>query len=222
MKRIGKGNADRRWDVLPQQPALVYDLAQNRLIVTAAVLQPPVFDVNRGDSALFGSYGALVGHELNRGFDIRGRMVDANGELRDWWTPADVSAWNAIGARVTSQYGGYAYPAVGNAKVNGALTQDENLGDLAGVELAWDAFTNAQLAPNLGAKQTLFRSWSELWAQQITPADAAQRIATDVHAPGQWRSNGPLANQPAFGESFSCKAGQPMRRSDAEQIKLWR
>jgi putative endopeptidase len=178
--------------------------------------------VNRGDSALFGSYGALVGHELNRGFDIRGRMVDANGELRDWWTPADVSAWNAIGARVTSQYGGYAYPAVGNAKVNGTLTQDENLGDLAGVELAWDAFTNAQLAPNLGAKQTLFRSWSELWAQQITSADAAQRIATDVHAPGQWRSNGPLANQPAFGESFSCKAGQPMRRSDAEQIKLWR
>lgn len=222
MKRIGKGNADRRWDVLPQQPALAYDLAQNRLIVTAAVLQPPVFDVNRGDSALFGSYGALVGHELNRGFDIRGRMVDASGELRDWWTPADVTAWNAIGARVAAQYGGYAYPGLGNAKVNGTLTQDENLGDLAGVELAWDAFTNAQLAPNLGAKQTLYRSWSELWAQQISSTEAAQRIATDVHAPGQWRSNGPLANQPAFGESFSCKAGQPMRRSEAEQIKIWR
>ena len=222
MKRIGKGNADRRWDVLPQQPALAYDLAQNRLIVTAAVLQPPVFDVNRGDSALFGSYGALVGHELNRGFDIRGRMVDASGELRDWWTPADVTAWNAIGARVTAQYGGYAYPALSNAKVNGTLTQDENLADLAGVELAWDAFTNAQLAPNLGAKQTLFRSWSELWAQRISPTEAAQRIATDVHAPGQWRSNGPLVNQPAFGESFSCKAGQPMRRSEAEQIKIWR
>lgn len=222
MKRIGKGNADRRWDVLPQQPALAYDLAQNRLIVTAAVLQAPVFDVNRGDSALYGSYGALVGHELNRGFDIRGRMIDANGELRDWWTPADVTAWNGIGSRVAAQYNGYPYPASSNAKVNGTLTQDENLADLAGVELAWDAFTNAQLAPNLGAKQTLFRSWSELWAQQISTAEAAQRIATDVHAPGQWRSNGPLTNQPAFGESFSCKAGQPMRRSDADQIKLWR
>ncbi|MET0580485.1 MAG: M13 family metallopeptidase [Pseudoxanthomonas sp.] len=222
MKRIGKGNADRRWDVLPQQPALTYDLAQNRLIVTAAVLQPPVFDVNRGDSALYGSFGALVGHELNRGFDIRGRMVDANGELRDWWTPADVSAWNGILGRVASQYNGYAYPALTNAKVNGMLTQDENLADLAGVELAWDAFTNAQLAPNQGAKQTLFRSWSELWAQQVSATDAAQRIATDVHAPGQWRSNGPLINQPAFGESFGCKVGQPMRRSDAEEIKLWR
>ncbi|HEX7803125.1 MAG TPA: M13 family metallopeptidase [Pseudoxanthomonas sp.] len=222
MKRIGKGNADRRWDVLPQQPALAYDLAQNRLIVTAAVLQPPVFDVNRGDSALFGSYGALVGHELSRGFDLRGRMVDANGELRDWWTPADVTAWNAIGTRVAAQYGGYAYPEVANGKVNGTLTLDENLADLAGVELAWDAFTNAQLAPNLGAKQTLFRSWSELWAQRISPTEAAQRIATDVHAPGQWRSNGPLVNQPAFGETFSCKVGQPMRRSEAEQIKIWR
>jgi len=222
MKRIGKGNADRRWDVLPQQPALAYDLAQNRLIVTAAVLQAPVFDVARGDSALFGSYGALVGHELSRGFDLRGRMVDAGGEIRDWWTPADVTAWSALGARVAAQYNGYPFPALTAAKVNGTLTLDENLADLAGVELAWDAYTHAQLAPNTGAKQTLFRSWSELWAQQLSPAEAAQRIATDAHAPGQWRSNGPLSNQPAFAESFSCKAGQPMRRGDAEQVRIWR
>ena len=222
MKRIGKGNADRRWDVLPQQPALAYDLAQNRLIVTAAVLQAPVFDVSRGDSALYGSYGALVGHELNRGFDKRGRMIDASGEIRDWWTPADLAAWDAIGARVTAQYAGYAYPGVAGAKLNGSLTQDENIADLAGVELAWDAFSNAQPTSNQGAKQTLFRTWSELWAQQVSPSEAAQRITTDVHAPGQWRSNGPLANQPAFGAAFTCKAGQPMRRSDAEQIRIWR
>ena len=222
MKRIGKGNADRRWDVLPQQPALAYDLAQNRLIVTAAVLQAPVFDVSRGDSALYGSYGALVGHELNRGFDKRGRMIDASGEIRDWWTPADLAAWEAIGNRVVAQYSGYAYPGVANAKVNGSLTRDEDIADLAGVELAWEAFSKAQPAPKLGARQTLFRTWSELWAQQVSPSEAAQRISTDAHAPGQWRSNGPLANQPAFGEAFTCKAGQPMRRGDAEQIKIWR
>ncbi len=222
MKRIGKGNADRRWDVLPQQPALAYDLAQNRLIVTAAVLQAPVFDVSRGDSALYGSYGALVGHELNRGFDKRGRMIDANGEIRDWWTPADLAAWEAIGKRVAAQYSGYAYPGVANAKVNGNLTRDEDIADLAGVELAWDAFNKAQPAPRLGARQTLFRTWSELWAQQVSPSEAAQRISTDAHAPGQWRSNGPLANQPSFGEAFTCKAGQPMRRGDAEQIRIWR
>ena len=222
MKRIGKGNADRRWDVLPQQPALSYDMAQNRLIVTAAVLQAPVFDVSRGDSALYGSYGALVGHELNRGFDKRGRMIDASGEIRDWWTPGDLAAWEAIGARVAAQYAGYAYPGVAGAKVDGGLTRDENIADLAGVELAWAAFNHAQPESNLGARQTLFRTWSELWAQQVSPSEATQRVSTDAHAPGQWRSNGPLANQPAFAEAFACKAGQPMRRSDAEQIRIWR
>jgi putative endopeptidase len=222
MKRIGKGNADRRWDVLPQQPALAYDMAQNRLIVTAAVLQAPVFDVSRGDAALYGSYGALVGHELTRGFDSSGRMVDANGQIRDWWTPADLSAWQGIGSRLAAQYNGYAYPGVPDRKVNGTLTTDSNLADLAGVELAWDAFVFTQLAPNPGAKQTLFRSWAELWAQQVSPAEAGQRVVADRHAPGQWRSNGPLANQPAFAETFSCKAGQPMRRGDAEQIGIWR
>ena len=222
MKRIGKGNADRRWDVLPQQPALMYDIAQNRLIVTAAVLQAPVFDFNRGDSAMFGSFGALVGHELSRGFDRAGRQVDARGELRDWWTPADLAAWNELGTRVSAQYGRYAYSAAPQAKVNAALTLDTSMADLAGVELAWDAFSTAQQAPNPGAKQTLFRSWAELWAQQLSAPEAVQRAATDRHAPGQWRANGPLANQPSFGEAFACKAGQPMQRAEADRIRIWR
>ena len=89
MKRIGRGNADRRWDVLPQQPALAYDIAQNRLIVTAAMLQAPVLDTAQDPAAQYGAFGALVGHELTHGFDDSGRMVDADGTVRDWWTPAD-------------------------------------------------------------------------------------------------------------------------------------
>lgn len=222
MKRIGRGNADRRWDVLPQQPALAYDIAQNRLIVTAAVLQPPVFDASRGDAALYGSYGAMVGHELTRGFDTSGNRVDASGELREWWTAEDVSAWNAIGERVAKQFGAYAFPGLSGTKVNGALTLDANMADLSGVELAWDAFTAAQSAPTADARKTFFRNWSGLWAQQLSQAEATQRVSTEVRAPGQWRSNGPLANQPAFSETFACKAGQPMRRSDADQVKIWR
>lgn len=222
MKRIGKGNAARRWDVLPQQPALAYDIAQNRLIVTAAVLQAPVFDYNRGDPAMFGAYGALVGHELSRGFDRSGRMVDASAQVRDWWTPADAGAWNELGKRVALQYGGYAFPGTESARVDGVLTLDKNIADLAGLELAWDAFTTAQPQPDPAARQTLFRAWSEVWAQQLGPMEAAQRAASDLHAPGQWRSNGPLANLPAFGETFECKAGEPMRRTDADQIRIWR
>ncbi len=222
MKRIGKGNADRRWPVLPQVPALTYDIAQNRLIVTAAVLQSPVFDYNRGDSAMFGSYGALVGHELTRGFDNSGRNVDAKGAVRDWWTPADSLAWNRIGSRMALQYGAYPYPAVAGTNVDGTLTRDENMADLAGLELAWDAFITANPEPTAGAREVLFRSWSELWAQQLAPAEAAQRAATDPHAPGQWRANGPLANPPAFGDALKCSPGQPMRRAETDEIRIWR
>lgn len=221
MRRIGKGNADRRWDVLPQQPALAYDIAQNRLIVTAAVLQPPVFDPARGDAALFGSYGALVGHELTRAFDATGRRVDARGEVRDWWTPADLAAWNALGQRVAQQYGSYSVPGLGKTKVNGQLTMDSNVADISGVELAWNAFNTAQPGATADNRKTFFRNWSELWAQRLSEAEATQRVSTDVRAPGQWRSNGPLANQPAFSQAFACRAGQPMRRSDADQIKIW-
>ncbi|HAL22147.1 MAG TPA: peptidase M13, partial [Stenotrophomonas sp.] len=105
MKRIGKGNADRRWDVLPQQPSLAYDLAQNRLIVTAAILQGPVFNAKADAADKFGSFGGLVGHELNRAIDAKGALVDAKGELRSWWTPADKTAWTLLGSRVAAQYG---------------------------------------------------------------------------------------------------------------------
>lgn len=220
MKRIGKGNADRRWDVLPQQPALAYDLAQNRLIVTAAVLQPPVFGFTPGadPAPLYGSYGALVAHEISRAVDAKGAMVDAQGQLRSWWTPADKSAWAQFGNRITAQYGGYDVPGLKGAKVNGTLTQDENLADLAGVELAWAAYGKVQPEATETGRQAFFKAWAGLWAQQLSEADAAQRVGSDIRAPGKWRTNGPLSNLPEFSAGFGCKAGQPMVRNDALQI----
>ncbi|RXR08439.1 M13 family metallopeptidase [Pseudoxanthomonas composti] len=222
MKRIGRGNADRRWNVLPQQPALAYDLAQNRLIITAAVLQPPVFDVSRDASAQYGALGAMVGHELTRGFDTKGRMIDAKGEIRDWWTPADAAAWNALSEKVAAQYGAYPYPALTGTRVNGTLTRDENLADIAGLELAWKAFNAAQPNANPGAKETFYASWAQLWAQQLSPQEATLRVTVDTHAPGQWRANGPLMNLPDFATTYGCKAGQPMFKPEGERIQLWR
>src|SRR5688500_2922175 len=136
MKRIGRDNADRRWNVLPQQPALAYDIAQNRLIVTAAMLQAPVLDVFQPEAAHYGSFGGLVGHGLRRGFDNRGRMADASGTVRDWWPQAETGAWEALGSRVTMQYGNYEYPGLSGMRIDGMRTREENLADLAGVELA--------------------------------------------------------------------------------------
>jgi putative endopeptidase len=222
MKRIGKGNADRRWDVLPQQPSLAYDLAQNRLIVTAAILQGPVFNAKADAADKFGSFGGLVGHELTRAIDAKGALVDAKGELRSWWTPADKTAWTLLGSRVAAQYSAYDFPGVKGAKVNGTLTQEENLADIAGLELAWAAYTAQEPKAKQAQQQGFFRAWSALWAQQLSPNEAVRRLTADIRAPGLWRSNGTLANLPAFGATFSCKAGQPMQRSEAEQIKVWR
>ncbi|QDL28960.1 M13 family metallopeptidase [Stenotrophomonas maltophilia] len=222
MKRIGKGNADRRWDVLPQQPSLAYDLAQNRLIVTAAILQGPVFNAKADAADKFGSFGGLVGHELTRAIDAKGALVDAKGELRSWWTPADKTAWTLLGNRVAAQYGTYDFPGVKGAKVNGTLTQEENLADIAGLELAWAAYVAQEPKAKQAQQQGFFRAWSTLWAQQLSPNEAVRRLTADIRAPGLWRSNGTLANLPAFGATFSCKAGQPMQRSEADQIKVWR
>lgn len=246
MRRIGRGNADRRWPVLPQQPALAYDPAQNRLIVTAAMLQPPVLDMARDSAANYGAFGALVGHELTHGFDGIGRNIDATGTVRDWWTPADASAWESLLSALSVQYGAYKWPGLAGTFVAGNQTRIENAADLGGVELAMDALQAAMPArapappppaaskakkksavpaapdPAQLAKQDFYQGWARLWAQQMS-ADVAQRTAaSDVHAPGQWRANGPLANDPGFGAAFSCKPGTPMQREAAQQLKVWR
>lgn len=221
MRRIGEANAHRRWSVLPQQAALTYDIAQNRLVVTAAALQSPILDPNAGLAAQYGSFGALVGHEISHGFDLHGQLVDAAGELREWWTPAEVQAWRAFAGQVAIQYSRHDWPGLDGVEVDGARTADENIADLAGVQLAWDALGAAQ--PDLGrdARKGFFTAWASLWPQQLSTAEATRLAATAPHAPGKWRTNGPLLNLAAFGETFGCKASDPMRLAPAERLEVW-
>lgn len=221
MKRIGRGNADRRWDVLPQHPALAYDVAHNRLVVTAAMLQPPVLDASQPPAAHYGAFGALVGHELSHAIDGRGRLVDAKGEVRDWWTPQDVTAWQQLGQRVAAQYGAHAYPDLENVRLNGQLTREINVADLAGLEASWAAYRASNPDADAATQQAFFRAWAGLWPQRTSPELAAQRAASSGHPPGQWRANGPLMNQPAFAEAFSCKADAPMVLPEDQRVRLW-
>ncbi|GAB3090725.1 M13-type metalloendopeptidase [Lysobacter terrae] len=220
MKRIGRGNADRRWDVLPQQPALAYDLAGNRLIVTAAVLQPPVLDAVDSVATQYGAFGALAGRELSHALDNRGRLVDAKAQVRDWWSPAEMSAWDALANRVAAQYGAYAVPLAGS-KVNGNQVRDVAIADQAGVELAWAAFNATQSTPAKDARQAFFNGWAHLWPQQLTREAAAEHAANSVYPPGQWRVNGPLYNLPAFGDAFACKAGTAMQAKADQRVVVW-
>jgi putative endopeptidase len=222
MKRIGRGNAQRRWPVQPHQPALVYDAAHNRLVVSAAMLQAPVLDMSRDGAAHYGALGALIAHELSHAIDGKGRMLDAAGNVRDWWTPATDGAWNDRINRLSAQYGAYDIPNLEGRKVNATLTRSENAADLAAMELAWDALQLAQPGIAKEGKQAFFGAWAELWRQQPSAVFAEQQAATSQHAPGKWRANGPLGNQPAFGETFACKASDAMRRKDDDQVSIWR
>ena len=222
MKRIGRGNADRRWDVLPQQPALAYDLAQNRLIVTAAMLQAPVLDAAMPQAAQYGAYGALVGHELSHAVDARGRMVDAKGELRDWWSSAESAAWDANAQKVAALYDGFAWPQLKGTKVNGRLTRDENIADIAGLELARAALVAALPAGGAAADKDFYRGWAQVWAQQVTIDEAQRRSLQDVRAPGLWRSNGPIMQQGAFGSAYGCKSGTPMQPKPEQRVGIFR
>ncbi|WP_043958550.1 M13 family metallopeptidase [Lysobacter sp. A03] len=220
MRRIGEDNADRRWDVLPQQPALTYDLAQNRLIVTAAALQAPLLGSLAQTATLYGSFGALVGHEISHGFDSRGRHIAADTSLRDWWSPQDASTWEAMGNRVVAQYSGFDYPMLGGVKVNAMATRDENIADIAGVQLAWEAYNKAVPDADKKAREAFFEGWAGLWPQHLSAESAAQLAKHGVHAPGKWRTNGPLMNMAAFGTTYGCKAAAPMQLKADDRIVL--
>ena len=222
MRRIGQPNVARRWDLLPQTPALAYDPAQNRLIVTAAVLQAPVLDMTTDGASHYGTFGALVGHELSRAVDVKGKFVDSKETVRTWWTPADDAAWLQATDRLVTQYNTYPYPGLTAVNVNGALTRDENAADLAGVELAWDALLRANPELAKDGREAFFRGWAQMWRQQSAVDTATRAAATAAQAPGQWRANGPVQNLPAYSETFACKAADAMVRKAEDQVSIWR
>jgi putative endopeptidase len=221
MRRINQGTtAAPVWNVPPQRPALAYDLTHNRLIITAAILQPPVFDPAMPIGSQYGALGALIGHELIHVIDGAGRYVNAQGTLTDWWSAEDDARWQALAARITRFYERLPYPGVANAHVDGARTRDENFADLAGLTLAQAALRLAQPNPDTQTQKSFYIGWAQLWAQQVAPEEAQRRAHQDVRAPGVWRANAAAMQQPGFATAFACKAGAKMLLPDTERINV--
>ncbi len=225
MAAIGKRTSERRWPVLAQVPDVSYDLVQNRVVITAAFLQSPVFDASFDVAQQNGALGSLIGHQLHYAFDSKGRTIDANGQLHDWWTPLVSAAYEQRTAPIIAQYD--AYTAQGEIKVNGHQTRDENLADLAGVELALDAFKashmDAQQRPAGGAapsEQRFFEAYAKVWERNTAPDTATAEVSTSIQAPAKYRVNGVLANVPEFGQAFQCKAWQAMESKTP--VSIWR
>ena len=224
MAAIGKRTSERRWPVLAQIPDVSYDLVQNRVVVTAAFLQPPAFDASADSAEQFGALGSLIGHQLHYAFDGKGRTIDADGQLRDWWTPLTSAAYEQRTAPIIAQYDDYV--ALGAVKVNGRQTRDENLADLGGVELAWDAFKSsltAQPLTKIGMltpEQRFFEAYATVWERSSAPDTLTADVSTAIQAPAKYRVNGPLANLSDFGKTYTCKAGQPM--DSKTPVAIWR
>jgi len=215
------------WDMTPQTYNAYYNPSNNEIVLPAAAFILPGIPDSLVDDALVYGYaaGSTIGHEITHGFDDEGRQFDEKGNLKSWWTPADEKEFKQRAKRIVAQYN--AYVVVDTLHVNGEATQGENIADLGGIQLGWDAFTKTdeyKQGKTLGGytpAQRYFIGWALSWMNQIRPENLAMRLKTDVHAPSFLRVIGPVTNMPEFYGAFGVKPGDPMFRADDVRVKIW-
>ncbi len=223
MRKVGQPVDKGEWPYPPPTVNASYNPLQNNITFPAGILQPPFYDKLADDAMNFGGIGAVVGHELTHGFDDQGRQFDLDGNLNDWWKPADAEEFKKRTKCVVDEYSGFT--AVDDLKVNGELTLGENVADNGGMRVAYMALLQTLAGKDpapidgLTAQQRFFLGWANVWCQNRT--DAVSRLAaqTDPHSPGKFRVNGTVSNMPEFQEAFHCKADAPMVRKDA--CRVW-
>ncbi len=226
LAHLGQPIDRNEWDMTPQTNNAYYSPTMNEIAFPAGILQPPYFDATADDAVNYGNIGATIGHEMTHGFDDEGRQFDADGNLKSWWTAEDEKAYNARAELVVKQFD--AFEPLPGLKLNGRLTLGENIADLGGLKIAWDAWKLSQKgkAPvgrieGFTPEQRFFLGYAETW-RTLTREEAARlRVNTDPHSPAKFRVNGPLANLPEFFEAFGCKPGDPMMRPEKERPTIW-
>jgi putative endopeptidase len=216
------------WGITVPTVNAFYDPTKNEMVFPAGALVPQTFDPSADDAANYGSLGgSWAGHELTHGFDDEGRHYDAQGNLRDWWTPTDSLKFTKEAQKVVDQFNGYSQ--VDTIHVNGKLTLGENIGDLGGILTGYDALQRAlqrngrpkQLVDGFTPEQRFFIAYAQSWRTHNRAETMRTRAVVDPHAPERWRDNGPLSNFPAFAAAFGCKPGDPMVRSANVVPHLW-
>ncbi|UOQ96947.1 M13 family metallopeptidase [Hymenobacter sp. 5317J-9] len=225
VNKFGKPIDRAEWGMTPPTVNAYYNPAMNEIVFPAGILQPPFYDPKADDAVNYGGIGAVIGHEMTHGFDDEGRQFDAQGNLRDWWTKEDADKFNAKAAMVGKQYD--AFTPLDSVHVNGKLTMGENLADLGGLTIAYQAFMKTpqakagKLIDGFTPEQRFFLGYAQIWRTNIRPEAVRQQVQTDPHSPGQFRTNGPLMNMPEFYKAFGCQDGNKMMRAAADRSKIW-
>ena len=219
LRKVGTAVDRDEWDVTPPTADAFYDAQRNHMVFPAGILQPPMYDVRFSLPVNLGAIGMVVGHEVTHGFDDEGSQYDAQGNLSNWWEPAVSERFQQRTGCVSRQYS--AYEVQPGATINGELTLGENIADIGGVKLAFQAYRAMRgdaervTAGGFSEDQQFFLSAGQIWCTKMTDDLARLRAATDTHSHPRYRVNGSLSNLPAFAEAFQCKAGSPMKRANA-------
>ncbi|MBU6165500.1 MAG: M13 family peptidase [Alphaproteobacteria bacterium] len=212
------------WFMTPMTVNAYANPTWNEIVFPAAILQPPFFDPNADDAINYAAIGAVIGHEITHHFDDQGRKYDKTGRLADWWTAEDVARFKAGTDKVVAQYG--AYEPVAGRRVNGELTLGENMADLAGITIAWDAWQRSlngrkpKKIDGFTGEQRFFLGFSQVWRQKYRDASLLQQLVTDPHTPGHFRPY-VVRNIDAWYKAFDVKPGEKLYLKPEERIKVW-
>jgi len=213
-----------RWNFSPPTVNASYSGVNNDITFPAGILQPPFFNFEADDAINYGAIGGVIGHEITHGFDDSGSRFDADGNLKMWWTAEDRAKFEERAACVVKQFGEYEVQP--GLFIDGKLTLGENIGDFAGLTVAYDAFMKSLEGKSRPAdidgftpEQRFFLGWAQVWAGKYTPEAERQQVKSNTHSLPRWRVNGPLSNMPQFAKAFGCQQKQPMVREN--YCKIW-
>jgi len=223
--KLGKPVDRGEWFMTPQTVNAYYNASMNEIVFPAAILQPPFFDARADDAVNYGAIGSVIGHEISHAFDDQGSKYDPDGNLRDWWTPADAKAFAAKTQALTAQYSGYS-PLPG-AHVNGQLTLGENIADLSGLTVAQRAYQAslqrkpAPVIDTFTGDQRFFLGFAQIWREKVRDESLRTSLLTDPHSPGEFRCDGVVVNVDAFYTTFGVKPGDKLFTPPEQRVHIW-
>ncbi len=225
VSRLGKPVDRSRWGMTPQTVNAYYNSTNNEIVFPAAILQPPFFNVEADDAVNYGGIGAVIGHEISHGFDDQGSKSDGDGNLRDWFTPEDLKAFQERTTKLADQYSSYV--PIDTLHINGRLTLGENIGDLSGLAVALRAYhmsLHGKEAPVIGGftgDQRFFLGFAQVWKGKLRDAALASRLASNEHSPAECRVNGPLPNVDSWYTAFHVEPGDSLYLAPDKRIHIW-
>ena len=225
LAKLDKPVDKKEWHMSPQMVNAYYSSSNNEIVFPAGILQPPFFHKTFDHAINYGGIGAVIGHEFSHGFDDQGSKFDWDGNLNSWWTEEDRAKFDQLAQKLGEQYDSYS--PVEGMNVNGKMTMGENIADLGGVTLAYNAlqleFKNGKPADIDGFtwQQRFFLGWANVWKGNIKEEEMVNRLKSDVHSPAEYRVLGPLVNFEPYYEAFgTCESGH-MYKPDTSRIAIW-